>query len=69
MKGSDKPKKLQKKVAQKSLKEKRAEKKALELLAGDGQIDLAVIDCDRHHPDDEELFTFLHTTRRVPTIR
>ena len=28
MKGSDKPKKLQKKVAQKSLKEKRSEKKA-----------------------------------------
>jgi hypothetical protein len=28
MKGSDKPKKLQKKVAQKTLKEKRSEKKA-----------------------------------------
>jgi hypothetical protein len=28
MKGSDKPKKLQKKVAQKSLKEKRTERKA-----------------------------------------
>jgi hypothetical protein len=28
MKGADKPKKLQKKVAQKSLKEKRSEKKA-----------------------------------------
>jgi pilus assembly protein CpaE len=41
---------------------------ALEWLAGDGQIDLAVIDCDRHQQGDEELFTFLHTTRRVPTI-
>ncbi len=30
MKGADKPKKLQKKVAQKSLKEKRNEKKAKE---------------------------------------
>jgi pilus assembly protein CpaE len=41
---------------------------ALRWLSGDGQIDLAVIDCDRAQPGDEELFTFLHTTQRVPTI-
>jgi pilus assembly protein CpaE len=41
---------------------------ALQWLSGDGQIDLAVIDCDRAQPGDEELFTFLHTTQRVPTI-
>jgi pilus assembly protein CpaE len=41
---------------------------ALEWLAGDGQIDLAVIDCDRGQQGDEELFAFLHTTQRVPTI-
>ena len=41
---------------------------ALEMLAGEGQIDLAVIDCDRGQPGDEELFTFLHSTQRVPTI-
>lgn len=41
---------------------------AVEWLAGEGQIDLAVIDCDRGRPGDEELFTFLHATHRVPTI-
>lgn len=41
---------------------------ALSWLSGEGQIDLAVIDCDRAQPGDEELFTFLHTTQRVPTI-
>ena len=41
---------------------------ALGWLSGEGQIDLAVIDCDRAQPGDEELFTFLHTTQRVPTI-
>lgn len=37
-------------------------------LTGDAPIDLAVIDCDRGQLGDEELFTFLHATRRVPTI-
>ena len=41
---------------------------ALGWLSGEGQIDLAVIDCDRAQPGDEELFTFLHSTQRVPTI-
>jgi MinD-like ATPase involved in chromosome partitioning or flagellar assembly len=41
---------------------------ALQWLSGDGQIDLAVIDCDRGQPGDEELFAFLHSTQRVPTI-
>jgi pilus assembly protein CpaE len=41
---------------------------ALQWLSGEGQIDLAVIDCDRAQPGDEELFSFLHTTQRVPTI-
>ena len=41
---------------------------ALQWLSGEGQIDLAVIDCDRGQPGDEELFTFLHSTQRVPTI-
>jgi pilus assembly protein CpaE len=41
---------------------------ALQWLSGDSQIDLAVIDCDRAQPGDEELFTFLHSTQRVPTI-
>lgn len=41
---------------------------ALGWLSGEGQIDLAVIDCDRGQPGDEELFTFLHSTQRVPTI-
>jgi pilus assembly protein CpaE len=41
---------------------------ALGWLAGDGTIDLAVIDCDRGQPGDEELFAFLHATQRVPTI-
>jgi pilus assembly protein CpaE len=41
---------------------------ALQWLSGEGQIDLAVIDCDRGQPGDEELFAFLHSTQRVPTI-
>jgi pilus assembly protein CpaE len=41
---------------------------ALGWLAGEGQIDLAVIDCDRGQQGDEELFAFLHSTQRVPTI-
>jgi len=41
---------------------------ALGWLSGEGQIDLAVIDCDRGQPGDEELFAFLHSTQRVPTI-
>lgn len=41
---------------------------ALGWLSRDGQIDLAVIDCDRGQPGDEELFAFLHSTQRVPTI-
>ncbi len=41
---------------------------AVQWLSGDGHVDLAVIDCDRARPGDEELFTFLHTTQRVPTI-
>ena len=41
---------------------------ALAWLSGDGQIDLAVIDCDRGQPGDPELFAFLHSTQRVPTI-
>jgi pilus assembly protein CpaE len=41
---------------------------ALAWLSGDGQIDLAVIDCDRGQPGDAELFAFLHSTQRVPTI-
>jgi len=41
---------------------------ALGWLAGEGTIDLAVIDCDRGQPGDEELFAFLHSTQRVPTI-
>ena len=41
---------------------------ALGWLSREGQIDLAVIDCDRGQPGDEELFAFLHSTQRVPTI-
>jgi pilus assembly protein CpaE len=41
---------------------------ALNWLSGEGQLDLAVIDCDRAQPGDEELFRFLHSTQRVPTI-
>ena len=41
---------------------------ALGWLSGEGQIDLAVIDCDRGQPGDEELFAFLHSTQHVPTI-
>jgi len=41
---------------------------ALGWLAGENQIDLAVIDCDRGQQGDEELFAFLHSTQRVPTI-
>jgi MinD-like ATPase involved in chromosome partitioning or flagellar assembly len=41
---------------------------ALGWLADKGTLDLAVIDCDRGQPGDEELFAFLHSTLRVPTI-
>ena len=41
---------------------------ALGWLAGENQIDLAVIDCDRGQQGDEELFAFLHSTQRVPSI-
>jgi pilus assembly protein CpaE len=41
---------------------------AIGWLTGDAPIDLAVIDCDRGKLGDEELFTFLHSSRRVPTI-
>lgn len=41
---------------------------AMGWLSGDGHIDLAVIDCDRGQPGDEELFALLHSSQRVPTI-
>jgi pilus assembly protein CpaE len=41
---------------------------ALGWLSDEGTIDLAVIDCDRGQAGDEELFAFLHSTLRVPTI-
>jgi len=41
---------------------------AFSRLTGADAFDLAVIDCDRGSAGDEELFTFLHGTRSVPTI-